>query len=223
MSSTALALSDDKLPAHISIDMNRGNEDVGRNVEIPRLKLLQKMSDELDKNHPNYDKKADAGDFYNSLTKENYGTEMYVINILFKNNFIVWKDRTAGQGMGKLGTYQTQAEALQAMEDTGMPKIYQAVDTDEHLLLVKNKDTGELEQTPVIFDMASTKKSVSRNWNTQIGLKPGDRFAGLWKLSSFSATSKAGAPFNGIKVTFEGWAHEEDFKMADEMFAEYSN
>ena len=75
MSSTALALSNDKLPKHIAGDANRGNEDVGRNVEIPRLKLLQKMSDELDKNSPNFEKDANEGDFFNTLTKEIYGPE----------------------------------------------------------------------------------------------------------------------------------------------------
>jgi|TARA_R100000149_G_scaffold64712_1_gene37234 hypothetical protein len=223
MSSTALALSNDKLPKHIAGDANRGNEDVGRNVEIPRLKLLQKMSDELDKNSPNFEKDANEGDFFNTLTKEIYGPELYCINILFKNRTVVWKDRTKGQGGGKLGTYDTEALAAEAIEATGMPQLWIPTDTDEHLLIIKNKDTGALEASPVIYDMASTKKSVSRNWNTQIGMKPGDRFAGLWKLSSFSAVAKSGTPFSGMKVAFEGWTHEEDYKTAEDIFTKYSN
>ena len=40
MGSTALAISGDKIPAHINLQSTRGNENVGTNVEIPRIKLL---------------------------------------------------------------------------------------------------------------------------------------------------------------------------------------
>ena len=48
MGSTALAISGDKIPAHINLQSTRGNENVGTNVEIPRIKLLQKMNKEVD-------------------------------------------------------------------------------------------------------------------------------------------------------------------------------
>ena len=46
MSSQALALAEDKMPAHLKKveGMGRGNEHVGQHLAIPRIKLLQKMS-----------------------------------------------------------------------------------------------------------------------------------------------------------------------------------
>ena len=97
MSELALALTDDKVPAHVAKGNGRGNEDVtGSSLTIPRIKQLQKMSDEVDKHHPNYIEGADDGVFMNTLTRELYGEELYAINIKFKDEFVVWKDREKG-------------------------------------------------------------------------------------------------------------------------------
>ena len=46
-----LTLASSELPAHLQgkMGVGRGNEDVAGHVTIPRLKLLQKMSDEVEK------------------------------------------------------------------------------------------------------------------------------------------------------------------------------
>ena len=50
--------------AHINLDgVGRGNENVGQNVIVPRIKLLQKMSNEADKHHKEHIKGAEVGDF----------------------------------------------------------------------------------------------------------------------------------------------------------------
>ena len=41
MSSNAVAISGNKIPAHITLTSSRGNENVAQNQEIPRIKLLQ--------------------------------------------------------------------------------------------------------------------------------------------------------------------------------------
>ena len=75
MSNQALALAEKELPAHLKQieGMGRGNEHVGAHLAIPRIKLLQKMSDEVDKHSPGYIKGADAGDFISTLTNKVYG------------------------------------------------------------------------------------------------------------------------------------------------------
>ena len=51
------------------------------------------MSDEVDKHHLNHIEGAGDGVFMNTLTRELYGEELYCINIKFKDEFVVWKDR----------------------------------------------------------------------------------------------------------------------------------
>ena len=216
----AVALVSDKVPAHVAGGTGRGNENVGNAVTIPRVKLLQKMSDEVDKYNANYIKGAEPGHFMNSLTGHNYGEEPYVISLTFKNEFVVWRKREAGGGL--LGSFSSVAEAQDAIDAQEKPQDYDITDTHTHVLLIKNPETGELEPSPVIMDFSSSKLRISRSWNSQIGMKGGDRFSGLWKLASVSVTNKAGAQFMNLDVEWVGWAQEEDYKVAEALYEQYA-
>jgi hypothetical protein len=218
--SNAVALVSDKVPAHVQQGSGRGNENVGQHVTIPRVKLLQKMSDEVDKYNSNYIQGAEPGHFLNSLTGHNYGEELYVISLLFKNEYVVWRNRDAGGGL--LGSFGSIEEAQSAIAAQDKPQDYDITDTHSHVLLIKDPTTGELESTPVIMDFASSKLRISRGWNSQIGMKGGDRFSGLWKLKSVSVTNKAGAQFMNLEVEWVGWTQEEDYKVAEALYEQYA-
>jgi hypothetical protein len=222
MSSTALAIPEDKLPAHLknSVGVGRGNENVGSNVTIPRVKLLQKMSDEVDKHHANYVAGAEPGHFLNTLTGQNYGEELYAISLTFKHEFTVWRKRDAGGGL--LGSFPSNADAQAAIDVQEKPLDYDITETHTHVLLLKNPESGDLEPTPVIMDFASSKLRISRNWNSQIGMKGGDRFAGLWKIKSVAVENRMGNAFMNLDVEFVGWAQEEDYKVAETLYEQHS-
>ena len=84
--SNAIALVSTNVPAHVLQGTGLGNENVGQNVTIPRVKLLQKMSDEVDKYNSKYIQGAEPGHFLNSLTGQNYGEELYVISLLLRTS-----------------------------------------------------------------------------------------------------------------------------------------
>ena len=65
------------------------------------------------------------------------------------------------------------------------------------------------------MDFASSKLRISRNWNSQIGMKGGDRFAGLWKLKSQAVENRMGNAFMNLDVEFVGWSQEDDYKNVD--------
>lgn len=219
--SNAIALVSANVPAHVMQGTGLGNENVGQNVTIPRVKLLQKMSDEVDKYNSKYIQGAEPGHFLNSLTGQNYGEELYVINLLFRNEFVVWRNRDSGGG-GILGAFNSLVEAQEAIKLQSKPEDYTITDTHSHVLLIKNPETGELDKTPVIMDFSSSKMRISRNWNSVIGLKGGNRFSGLWKLKSVSVTNKAGAQFMNLEADFVGWATEKDYEYAKTVYAQHS-
>lgn len=219
--SIALAIAEDKVPAHIKQEgVGRGNENVGSHVTIPRVKLLQKMSDEVDKHHGNYVQGAEPGHFLNTLTGTNYGEEMYALSITFKNEFVVWRNRDAGGGF--LGTFESNAAAQEAINQQEKPADYDITETHTHLLLLVNPETGEIDTTPVIMDFASSKLRISRNWNSQIGMKGGDRFSGLWKIRSVAVENRMGNAFMNLDVSFVGWAKEEHYKKAEALYEQYA-
>jgi hypothetical protein len=218
--STAVALVSSNVPAHVMQGTGLGNENVGQHVTIPRIKLLQKMSDEVDKYSSKHIKGAEPGHFLNSLSGQNYGEELYVINLLFRNEYVVWRTRDAGGGI--LGSYPTATAAQAAIAAQEKPQDYTVTDTHSHVLLIKNPETGELDRTPVIMDFASSKMKTSRDWNSMIGLKGGNRFSGLWKLKSVSVTNKAGAQFMNLEAEFVGWATDEDYEYAKSVYVQHN-
>lgn len=214
------AVATNARPDYMNKSTGRGNEDVNAaHLTIPRVKLLQKMSDEVDRHHIGYIDGAKDGDFLNSLTKENYGDSIYVIPIKFKEEFAVWRKRDAGGGL--IGTFKSDADARAAVAANEKPQDLDIVQGHAHVLLVKNAATGELSK-PVIMDFSSSKLRVSRGWNSQIDIKGGDRFTGLWKLSSVAAMSKSKQQFMTLEVSFVGWAQEEDYKAAEAYYEQFS-
>jgi len=217
----AIALVQDKVPAYVAKGTGRGNEEVtAEHLTIPRIKLLQKMSDEVDKHHPSYIEGAEDGHFMNSLTRENYGSEIYVLSVKFKDEYVVWRKREAGGGF--LGNFRTLADATNAVNAEEKPEDYDISQTHSHILLLKNPETGELSN-PMIMDFASSKLTVSKKWNSQIAIKGGDRFAGLWKLRSISVTNKAKKSWMNLEPEFVGWAQEADYKAAESYYEQFAN
>ena len=93
--------------------------------------------------------------------------------------------------------------------------------TQSHLLIKKDAKTGVLD-TPFIFDCASSKLRVSREWNTQIARLGGDRFSSLWKMSSAQTQNRAAQKFYNIAVENVGWVTDVDYESAKKVFESVS-
>ena len=214
---TNVQLVSKDVPAHVVKGTGLGNEEVNKeHLQTPRVKLIQTMSNEVDKNHSEYIENLSPGDFLNSVTKENYGTEMYVLNVKFTEDFVVWKKREIGGGL--LGNFKSLAEATDYLNSNDLDvDQHDIIQTQSHLLMQKDPSTGELG-IPFIMDFASSKLRVSRSWNSQIQTKGGDRFASLWKMKSVQTANKVGQKFMNLTVEFEGWATEEDYVEAKKLY-----
>ena len=214
---TTIDLVSKDVPSHVLKGTGLGNEEVGKDhLQTPRVKLLQQLSNEVDKNHSEYIEEATPGDFINSVTKENYGVDMYVLNVKFTEDFVVWKKREIGGGL--VGNCKSLAEATDYLTSNDLDvDQHDIIQTQSHLLIKKDAESGELG-IPFIMDFASSKLRVSRSWNSQIQTKGGDRFASLWKMRSVQTANKAGQKFMNLAVDFEGWATEEDYIEAKKLY-----
>ena len=219
MTNLAIKL-DDKVPAHIKLDgIGRGNENVGQNVIVPRIKLLQKMSNEVDKHHKEQIKGAEGGYFINTLTTQTM-SEIYCLSLTFKVEWAVWRNMEVGGGYG--GSFDNEQAAKECVASQEVPEEWDIKENHAHLLLIKNPETGELDTTPVIFDFTGSKLATSRAWNSKIALQGGDRFASLWKISSKSVESKSGFSYMNSDLDCEGWAQKEDYEVAEALYEQYN-
>lgn len=218
---TNLAIKiDDKVPAHINLEgVGRGNENVGQNVIVPRIKLLQKMSNEVDKHHKEHIKGAEVGDFINTLTKQTM-SEIYCLSLTFKVQWAVWRNMDLGGGYG--GSFETEQEAKDCVASQEVPEEWEIKENHAHLLLIIDPETGELDSTPTIFDFTGSKLATSRAWNSKIAMQGGDRFASVWKISSKSVESKSGFSYMNIDLDCEGWADKKYFDVAETLYEQYA-
>ena len=132
--SAAISLVSNDVPAHVRAAQGagRGNEDVGSAIAIPRIKLLQKMSPEVDKYNAKHIAGADVGHFINSISSEVYGEELYAVSLKFKVEYVVWRSMEAGGGL--LGNFTNQADAEAAVAAQEKPSEYEIKDTHSNIL-----------------------------------------------------------------------------------------
>ena len=216
--SKAVSLVSANVPAHVKESAGLGNENVStQHLQTPRVKLLQQMNSEVDESHDAYVEGAKPGDLLNTVTNEIYGTEIYVINVHFTEDFVVWRKREKGGGLVASCASRADADEMIGDQD-GSPNDYEIIQTQSHLLMRKDATTGEMESTPFLMDFASSKLRVSREWNTQIAQLGGDRFSTLWKVSSVKTQNRAGQPFQNLSVMKEGWVTDDDYEIAKKVY-----
>ena len=107
---TIASLVSKTVPAHVKESQGLGNENVGgEHLQTPRVKLLQQMNNEVDENNDAYVEGAKPGDLLNMVSNEIYGKEIYVINVHFNEDFVVWRKREKGGGLVRTASSASEA------------------------------------------------------------------------------------------------------------------
>ena len=189
-----------------------GSEDLA----IPFLKILQKMSPELDDIA-----KARAGDLFNTVTKEVIkGSDgIRVVNCAYTLQYIELEPR--GSGTGAPHAIYSAGDRLPRTERGDDNKDY-IVDgsgrylerTAQHYIIVIDKD-GFTSQA--LLPMKATQFKKSKQWNSAIkSLKMTDkngvlftpaRWSHTWHLESVSEENKNGS--------WHGWQISKDSQIKD--------
>jgi len=218
-----VTLVSETVPAHVSQSTGLGNENITKDhLQTPRVKLLQQLNNEVDENHGDHIEGARPGHFINSVTRDNYGRELYVINVHFTEDFVLWRKREKGGGL--VNTFSTYQDAVSFLNTEGLPlDDHEIIQTQSHLLLKKDDTTGDLLSTPFIMDFASSKLRVSREWNTQIKQLGGDRFSSLWKINAVQTQNRAAQKFWNLSVENMGWVMEDDYSFAKEVYGQVND
>mgnify|MGYP003123016548 FL=1 len=217
--SSDISIVTSKMPAHIQEGSAMGNENVtSEHISVPRVKLLQKMNHEVDPNHSEYVEGAKEGDFINTVTGENYGSSLVVVNTHFKEEYVIWRKRTEGGGL--VGNFTARAEAEKYLEDNGLDADkHDITQTHIHTLLRMDEKTQEISDIPFLFDCASSKLKVSRDWNVQL-LKLGgnvNRFSYMWRMSSVPQSNAKGSWVN-IDIEPVGWLKAEAYGQVEAFY-----
>jgi len=181
-------------------DSGMGLENVDKgDLALPFLKLLQSGSDETKKKHAKYVEGAEAGMFYNTVTKKLYSGEkgIEVIPVFYKMTYPEWApfEKREGRpihndrGPGVMSKV-TQNDRNKDMLDNGN----EIIKTANHFVIIN----GERPEK-ALMTMKSTQLKVSRQWNSlmenevEVDPKSGKSlqaptFSRIYKLNSVENT-----------------------------------
>tara|TARA_R110000824_G_scaffold24865_4_gene87076 strand:- start:1534 stop:2313 length:780 start_codon:yes stop_codon:yes gene_type:complete len=223
---TEIAIMDDDL---FAADAGVGVNDLGsEDLAIPFLKVLQKMSDELDDLTD-----AKAGDIYNTVTKAVVKGKdgVTVINCAYSLQYIEWEPR--GTGTGAPHRIYGAGEEIPKTERGDDNKDYVVQGdgrylerTAQHYVLIVDED-GMTQQA--LLPMKSTQFKKSKQWNSAMrALKMKDsngnlftppRFSHVWRLETVSEENKNGS-WHGWQISKEKAVESVSIYAEAKLFAE---
>jgi len=215
-SNQIIIASGDELPAYLKTDSNRGSEDVGiEDLTIPRLEIVQALSPCRKKTNAAYIEGCEEGQLYNSITREIYGDKVFIIPVVFKKQWLIWKDRDAGGGFkGAYDTAELAAERLIELEEENAVGPFESVDTAQHICLLL-KPNGKIEE--IAISMAKSKMKVSRKFNSLVRINGGDRFSRVYEVRTVEDKSEKGEYIN-LDIKTIGFPSEEMYRKAEILF-----
>ena len=156
------------VPSAFMEDANSGLENItAEDLTIPRLKILQALSPEVNKRDGKYVDGASAGDVINTVTSKLYNedNELTVLPVSYKRLFLEWQPRESGGGLVK--QHEDQAILSQTTKNQigqDMLENGNYIQTSaNHFVLVLNED-GSYDQA--MIPMAGTQLKKSRTWNS---------------------------------------------------------
>ena len=159
-------------------DAGSGLENIGaEDVTVPRLKILQALSPEVNSRDGKYIKDSAAGDITNTVTRELFQGEegCEVIPVTYKRYYLEWQPREDGGGLVKQHTDQAilqQTTKNDKNQDVLENGNYIQTSATHYALVVD----GESFQT-VMIPMSGTQLKKSRAWNSvasTLKVKAGD-------------------------------------------------
>jgi len=213
----AVVEKSDNLPSYIKqTETARGSENVGaEDLVIPRIEIVQSLSPARKKKDPGYIEGAEEGMLFNSLTRELYGTELMIVPVMFKKEYLVWKDRDDGGGFRGAFSNKAEAEARTAEVKAEETCEAEATETAQHFVMIGHAD-GRIEEA--VLSMSRTKLKVSRALNSLIRLNEGDRFSRVYRLGVVEETNSKNQSFFNYSISNVGFPVEAVYNKAEGMY-----
>jgi hypothetical protein len=204
------------LPAKIDFvsDAGAGLENIDKDdLALPFLKLLQSGSDETKKKHANYVEGAEAGMFYNTVTKRLYDGEkgIQIIPCFYKLTYPEWAPFERKEGRPVNPDRGAEVLAKTKKDSAGKDVLdngNQIIKTANHFVIIN----GEKPEK-ALMAMKSTQLKVSRGWNSLMQDQfemdpktnknvPAPMFSRIYKLNSVE--NSGSFTWHGYKVSLLG-------------------
>jgi hypothetical protein len=210
MANTQLAVESEETTAvtvfaGMEEDSNLGREQMtSADMAMPYISVLQTNSPQCSRADPLYIKGAEAGMFYNTVTQEVYGEELFIVPCSFQKVWNEWIPRSKGGGFvasyptdEKLNICNRDEKGYDVRQDNGN----QIIPTFLYFVLVS---VNEQEWTPAVISLTRTQLQAGRKLNAlvaslfvkgQHGQFNPPMFSQIFKVSSEGKSNAEGSWF----------------------------
>lgn len=192
---------------------HRGIETITRgDILIPRLALAQAQSPEVIEGTPTYVPGIKVGDLFNSLTKTNYGKEVFV-QVVKKEPLRAMQFRPVEDGGGVLDpNVPLGDDRLKWGEDGSKPEATLFRDYIARIIW----PTQSADEQLIALSFKSTGIKVAKELVGKIAMRNHPMFVGLYRIST--DISLKPQPHRIYKVDNAGKVSVADAKLGEEMF-----
>lgn len=207
-------------------DTNEGFEQMdGSVMALPFLRIVQKLSPQLNKNKAEYIPGAEEGMLYNTLTKQLVDKPVRCIVLRFEHVYIEWKPNR----QGFVAMHSIENATRLALDPTKFGKWHNKNTGDGQTLETMNilQETyvyalvleGHEKDGPIVLSLASSMLKAAKNWNrlmTTHILPDGSKakpYYLIWSLDT-EYTKKDQNDWYVPKVTFDRVIDEEALYLA---------
>lgn len=184
-------------------------------MAIPFIRILQKLSPQLDKQKPEYIARAEEGMYFNTITKTVYGGKVPMICLKFERVYIEWRPNRGGF----VGYHSPEnAERITIDHSFGNWRTKDGnilQETYVYMVLI----AGYEKEGPCVLSLASSSLKIAKEWNrlmTTHVMKDGRRalpYYLTWELSTEYMKNDKGSWYRpSVKLT--GYINEAQYGIA---------
>jgi hypothetical protein len=206
-------------PSWMAVDSSRGNEGVKvEDMTVPRLSIIQDLSPQHKKGKSEYIDGATPKMIFNTVTNELYDEEVFVVPVLFRKEYVIWKDIDSGGGFrGAFGSMEEAVEAREELDDRDQCEI---VDTAQHFVLILDpiSQPDEPVFSTAVISMSKSQMKVSRKWNSQIHEQGGDRWVRIYNLRVVDDKNAAGQEYYNWQPRQLGFVSKPLYDAAEALY-----
>jgi hypothetical protein len=184
---------------------NAGRENVTQeDLILPRLEIVQALSDQWQPDKPGYIPGAKVGDLYNNVTKQLYPQPLEFMVVKFEKQFNLWKLRKFGGGF--MGSYPTSADAQRELDtrvESSERDKHEVLDTPVFysLIVLRNDDQTIADIQPIAISMPRTKAKHARRLNTMIDMTKEDVFNRVYAVNAVNDKNQMGQEFRNYSIS----------------------
>lgn len=232
----------DVIPDFMKDDIGKGTENVSAtSVETPRIKLIQKISPELDVYND-----LRAGEFFHTILEQSLGTEVRICPIYTDERYILWRPQEDGGGIlarADDGVHWSPADAIFAVKlKDGTNVTWRTARTVAASRLDQwgssnpaNTDSppaatkmfnivcsfpDDPDLPPAVVTLQRSSVTVGKKFMGKLKITRAPSFGLIFKMTAVNDTNKAGQTFLNYSFIGDGKVQDEGFYRANREYYE---